>query len=314
MRKDFKIGIVVGLFVAVLAVVYFVVPRGGKAPPPEQQADSKGGREVKKPTVRIGLNPPAPSEEPGPAVGPERTAPAEVIVPKISQVPAELPGETIPVKPVIHQPLAPAPGPEQIPARETGRVPLAPRFPSLVPPGEAGVAELPSGERTYVVKEGDHGFWTVAEKVYGHGRYWAQIAKANPALESRSLPVGQKLVIPPLPGRTATRAGEGVQPVLAAGESRGTYTVQKGDNGFWGVAEKVYGNGGHYLLIERANPGMDPLRLQPGQKLVIPPLPGTTAPVAPRVREAGTPPPPAEEKARPAEGRYVRPPSMNMSS
>ena len=53
----------------------------------------------------------------------------------------------------------------------------------------------------------------------------------------------------------------------------GVYVVQEGDTGYWGIAEKVYGNGEHWRLIADANPGVDVETLRAGQKLKIPPLP-----------------------------------------
>lgn len=61
--------------------------------------------------------------------------------------------------------------------------------------------------------------------------------------------------------------------------SGGTYTVKPGDNGFWMVAERVYGlgNGKYWKRIRDANPTADTSALRPGMKLVIPPLPADAA-------------------------------------
>lgn len=60
---------------------------------------------------------------------------------------------------------------------------------------------VPSADRPgeYVVRAGDAGFWAIAEKVYGDGRYWPLIAKANPSVDANALRPGQKLIIPPPP-------------------------------------------------------------------------------------------------------------------
>ena len=125
-------------------------------------------------------------------------------------------------------------------------------------------------QRTYVVKEGDRGFWGISQEVYGDGKYYVLIEKANPDKKAERLMPGDTLIIPPLPNRPsdADRRGE-----ILTGAPTGstTYTVQEGDAGFWGIAVTLYGNGKYFHLIERANPGVDPTRLRAGQVLVIPP-------------------------------------------
>jgi len=126
-------------------------------------------------------------------------------------------------------------------------------------------------QRTYVVQKGDRGFWGIAQKEYADGKYWPLIAQANPKADSNALRAGQRLIIPPKPGpgpRTLQPTRR--KPVAAAGTS-GTYVVEKGDNGFWDVAKKMYGNGKYWRLISDANPGVDSGALQPGQRLIIPP-------------------------------------------
>ena len=92
-------------------------------------------------------------------------------------------------------------------------------------------------------------------------------------MDSSALQPGQKLLIPPLPkGKTPRRPTptESTPEVAAAGD---TYTIEAGDDrGFWGVAEKAYGDGKYMYLITAANQGVDPDKLQVGQKLVLPPL------------------------------------------
>jgi nucleoid-associated protein YgaU len=48
-----------------------------------------------------------------------------------------------------------------------------------------------------------------------------------------------------------------------------TYTVVSGDT-FFSIAQKFYGDGNKYTLIEQANHGVDPNNLQIGQVLNIP--------------------------------------------
>ncbi len=51
----------------------------------------------------------------------------------------------------------------------------------------------------YAVRAGDQGLWGIAKIVYGHGKYWSLIAKANPDVDFNALRVGQELIIPPFP-------------------------------------------------------------------------------------------------------------------
>jgi len=160
--------------------------------------------------------------------------------------------------------------------------------PPLLPPD--------AGSNVYTVKAGDKGFWGIAEKVYGHGKYWPLIRRANPDVDSYSLRVGQRLLVPPLkktPGAPAHLAA-GSRPAAR----NDTYVVQAGDAGFWGIAEKVYGNGKYHTIIATANPGVNPRQLRQGQVLNTPPLPsdvtaGTSLPRAPRPPRAQ---PPADDK------------------
>ncbi|GAF99472.1 unnamed protein product, partial [marine sediment metagenome] len=152
-------------------------------------------------------------------------------------------------------------------------VPPLPQKHRRKPVEPAPVGGFIGAERTYVVQKGDAGFWGVAVKVYGHGKYYKQIAKANPGVNSETLRPGQRLLIPPKPADPSERVvgGTGITTEdLPIGYK--FYVVRRGDAGFWDVAVKMYGNGRHFGLVARANPGVDSRRLQPGQKLRIPPL------------------------------------------
>ncbi|MFP3938643.1 MAG: LysM peptidoglycan-binding domain-containing protein [Phycisphaerae bacterium] len=127
--------------------------------------------------------------------------------------------------------------------------------------------------RTYVVQEGDDGFWAVSQKVYGHGKHWQLVRDANPDVDSNALRAGQRLRVPALPAEDRSSAGApdstpGSVRTLSGG--RRIYTVQEGDLGFWGVSQKVYGTGKYGHVIAQENPQADSGSLRPGQKLIIP--------------------------------------------
>lgn len=146
---------------------------------------------------------------------------------------------------------------------------------TTTPGSPGGIVVSPSGQRQYVVKKGDSGFWAISKTVYGDGKYWAIIAKANPNANSSRLHPGDTLVIPE---RTPeATAGSGGSTPLAATVTPGigekVYTVTKDDSeGFWGIAKRHYGNGIYWTVIAKANPKVNSSSLKAGQQLLIPEL------------------------------------------
>ena len=146
--------------------------------------------------------------------------------------------------------------------------------PGTVDPGGPGVVDTPG---RYTVVAGDLGFWGIAKKVYGAGKYHYLIAEANPGVDSTRLQIGEVLIIPPAPQQDTTPAA-GADPVVPAGSPTGTttYVVAADDHqGLWGISRKVYGASRHFQLIADANPDIDPRRLQVGDVLIIPPRPAS---------------------------------------
>jgi nucleoid-associated protein YgaU len=88
--------------------------------------------------------------------------------------------------------------------------------------------------------------------------------------------VNDEMVVPE-PVAVPTPAPEPPVVVLESAEADGdgnqTYTVVSGDT-LWKIAERMYGNGSHYMKIFEANTDVleHPDRIFPGQKLVIPEL------------------------------------------
>jgi nucleoid-associated protein YgaU len=80
-------------------------------------------------------------------------------------------------------------------------------------------------------------------------------------------------VIRPIPRLSETET------TARVGSEGGTYVVKKGDNGFWIIAQRVYGQdkGKYWTLIRDANPTADTNALREGQMLKIPPLPAGAA-------------------------------------
>jgi nucleoid-associated protein YgaU len=136
-----------------------------------------------------------------------------------------------------------------------------------------------TGQRVYTVQPTDAtGFWGIAKKVYGDGKYWTLIRDANPQANSNALQAGTKLVLPPKPETTATGGSTGRGPALVADNVRPGYryyVVQSGDSGFWTVAQRAYGEGAYWPVVRDANPDVDSQAMQPGDRILIPPKPAS---------------------------------------
>ncbi|MCA9390378.1 LysM peptidoglycan-binding domain-containing protein [candidate division WWE3 bacterium] len=139
----------------------------------------------------------------------------------------------------------------------------------------------PEGGTTYKVQAGDT-LWSIAQKAYGDGYKWREIADANGiSIDNTSLDVDQELSLPALggPSETTTDTNDDAAMTddestdttdeqanedqnnqdesdetqstedseMTAGESDqmglpATYTIQHGDT-LWSIAQKFYGNG-----------------------------------------------------------------------
>ena len=124
---------------------------------------------------------------------------------------------------------------------------------------------------TYTVAAGDS-LWTIAEREYGTGYEWPEIAAANPSIQSEdNIAIGQEIIIPDTnkildeAASTTAVAGEETEPEQA----ERTYTVQSGDN-LWDIAVEVYGDGYRWTDIAQANNLVNPDLIHSGNVLSLP--------------------------------------------
>ncbi len=140
----------------------------------------------------------------------------------------------------------------------------------------------------YTVQEGET-LWSIAEKSYGDGYAWVEIAKANNITDSNSIEKGQKLIIPKItptkseivamvsptvvptevvkptptstPAPVVTKAPAapiamekgGMEDVTVMPKiTSNTYTVVRGDN-LWNIAVRAYGDGYKWVEIAKNN-------------------------------------------------------------
>ena len=118
--------------------------------------------------------------------------------------------------------------------------------------------------KTYTVTEGDD-LWSIAEKVYGSGYNWVDLADANKLSNPNVLYTGTKLVIPNVKTRVVTTQTEQVpNPITGV-----TYTVEKGDY-LWEIAVRAYGDGYKWVEIAKANNLVNPDVIHSGNVLKLP--------------------------------------------
>ena len=139
---------------------------------------------------------------------------------------------------------------ESVVKEETGGVQLVEEEGKLVPEG------LPI---TYKVEE-NNSLWEIAERFYGSGYNWVDIAEENKLTNPDALLVGQELQIP----KTTV-----IQPQVAETINEENYTVAKGDH-LWEIAVRAYGDGYQWVKIAQANNLSDPSLIHPGNVLKLP--------------------------------------------
>ena len=131
---------------------------------------------------------------------------------------------------------------------------------------------IPAGlPTTHTVVAGEH-LWQIAEKYYGSGYNWTDIAEANKLTNPDQIEAGQTLEIP----KAAVR-GEVVeqqiqtQVVAAQTVASDSYTVQKGDS-LWSIAVRAYQDGYKWSEIVKANQDKiaNPDQIEVGMVLALP--------------------------------------------
>ena len=234
--------------------------------------------------------------------------PLEAAVPVEPDLPAEPTAET-PEDILAAWPAAgdgPVPSPEDVGVgEENGLDPAVP-----VDDGgildEAVASEGSQDKRFYVIKDGES-FWTITKKLYGAGKYYARVLKANPDVNPGRVRAGQVIAVPVIEGvelreellataevlkrsrRPRVYLARDVRHVIRPGETLGD------------IAQKHYRSAIKWPHILVANPDLDPKRLRAGKEITVPAL--TEAP--------GMPDLPSEPRPRPR--RRARTPKVYLA-
>jgi len=136
--------------------------------------------------------------------------------------------------------------------------------------GSAKVPGLNTEEGIHTVVKGET-LWSISEDAYGSGYNWVDIKEAND-LDSETIEVGQKLVLPEVSSKKPTVTKEVTTVTTSqttsaiAGDS---YTVVKGDS-LWKIAVRAYGDGYKWVEIAKANKLVNPNLIHAGNVLVLP--------------------------------------------
>jgi nucleoid-associated protein YgaU len=152
--------------------------------------------------------------------------------------------------------------------------------PVIAPPTEtiAVPIALPvPAKYVYVMEQGDS-YWTVARKIYGAGKYFKNIYDANPDIEPMKLRPKDRIAIPEIAGvamrRDLLAAPEDIKakhkPRVYLAQDR-EHEIQPGET-LEDIARMYYGYTHKWPHILKVNPGLDPMRLQPGKGITVPAL------------------------------------------
>ncbi len=124
-------------------------------------------------------------------------------------------------------------------------------------------ANLAEGEKIHEIQEGES-LWVIAEKYYGSGYNWVDIAKVNNLANPNLLAKGVKLIIPAVEKKMAT-----VKEADPATITVNQYIVVKGDS-LWSIAVRAYGDGYRWQELAKANNLKNPGLIHPGNVFTIP--------------------------------------------
>lgn len=123
-----------------------------------------------------------------------------------------------------------------------------------------------SSAKQHVVAKGEN-LWSIAQKYYGSGYKWTEIAKKNNIKNPNLIAIGQSLVVEEQNGNSTTSEKvtmKNVEPITGT-----SYTIQKGDN-LWTIAVRAYGDGYKWSQISRENKLSHPNLIHSGNTLSLP--------------------------------------------
>lgn len=130
---------------------------------------------------------------------------------------------------------------------------------------EAGNKTPVTLPETYSVASGDH-LWAIAEKHYGSGYNWVDIARENGLAHPGVITAGQVLKLPKVAVKEI-KTSVAMEPVSKI--DGGSYTVVKGDN-LWEISVRAYSDGYRWVEVAKANSLTNANYIEVGQILKLP--------------------------------------------
>jgi len=124
--------------------------------------------------------------------------------------------------------------------------------------------DLNKPKNVHTVAAGES-LWKIAEKYYGSGYNWVDIAKENNLALENSIEIGQNLQIPDVESKSETAEAVDKKDPISVSE----YTVVKGDS-LWNIALRTYGDGYKWIDIANENNLNNPNIIHPGNILSLP--------------------------------------------
>lgn len=138
----------------------------------------------------------------------------------------------------------------------------------VIPPGTTGSAVESTLPQTHTVAKGEN-LWKIAEKYYGSGYNWVDIAGGNNLSNANLIEEGQSLIIPEVEAKLATSDVREKVSEITNSISGATYEVVKGDT-LWSIAIRAYGDGYKWVEIAKENNLANPNLIHPGNILTLP--------------------------------------------
>lgn len=133
---------------------------------------------------------------------------------------------------------------------------------SLIQGTESNSVEMVT--KTHKVSKGEN-LWILAEKYYGDGFKWVEIATENKLSNASIIEEGQELTIPSLEAISINPVSE----LTTEKINEATYAVKEGDC-LWDIAVRSYGDGYKWVEIAKVNNLNHPNIIHAGNILILP--------------------------------------------